>query len=141
MSDLSKVFMYKDYRPSHEIFTVLKELKNYYIVKKMDTLDNSVNEILPLEKNFAKNHMYTAQEFLNEADYIGKTGYYKDMPDFLKYAYDTFVLVYRDDYNELLYDTISNFFFITAALAPKEDFVVSDVQYPKIKFKKGLGKK
>ena len=110
------------------------------MVRRYDTVTDE-NSILVLEKNYVSSNLYTANDFLKNSVYVGKTGYYKGNNPLEKYLRDTLILVYKDEYNDLLYDTILEKFFVTPALYPLEDFVESKNQNERIRFKKGLGKK
>ena len=124
----------------NDIFLIVKELEDYYIVKRCDTItDEEKLEIS--SKDYVSENLYTAQDFLSNSIYVGKTGFYKGNNFLEKYLRDSMMLVYKDEYNDLLYDTILEKFFVTPSIYPIEDFVESKNQNEKIRFKKGLGKK
>ena len=139
MEEFNKVLLYKDKRHSNDIFTILKELENYYIVNKMDTIYNT-SDIISISKEYAEEFLYTATEFLNTSEFVGQTVYDPAMPELLKMVFNSFILVYKNDKNELMYDTIENKFFIQGPVFDKDNMYISDIQYPKYNFKKGLGK-
>ncbi len=141
--DLDKIFMFKgdrDLKEVNDIFIVIKELEEYYIVKRCDTITDE-EKIEALSKDYVVSNLYTVQEFLDNSVYVGKTGFYKNNNFLEKYLRDTIMLVYKDEHNDLLYDIIMEKFFVAPSIYPLEDFVESKNQNEKIRFKKGLGKK
>ena len=58
-----------------------------------------------------------------------------------KYIFETLTLVYKDEFNELLYDNITGNFFISPSKYEIDDFIYSKDQNTKVTFKRGLGKK
>ena len=131
-----KILMLKDGTPSNNYFEITSEINDYYILKRTDTIMPENTKIIALEKSYVEEHMYTASEFFQKADYIGLKGYYKNMTDFEKHIYQTFILIFKDEYNELLYDTISECIFIAPSLYDYKDFVACKDQDKNIKFKR-----
>ena len=141
--DLGKILMFKGDRnliEINDIFLILKNLEDYLIVKRCDTITGEENfEVL--DKDYINNNLYTAKEFFANSVYVGKTGYYKNNNFLEKYLRDSIMLVYKDEYNDLLYDTILEKFFVAPSIYPLEDFIECKNQDYKVRFKKGLGKK
>lgn len=141
--NLDKIFLFKDERnltEVNDIYIVLRELQDYYIVKKYDTLVNEDKGIKALSKEYVNNFLYTAADFFNGSTYIGEFGYYKDCTLLEKYLGYSVALVYKDEYNDLLYDSFLENFFVSPSIRPLEDFIPCENKSIKVRFRKCLGK-
>lgn len=144
MDNMDKVLMFKNVRTLEEVNDVyikIRELDNHFIVKKYDTIRCEEKDVLALEKDYIDANLYSLRDFFKNSVYIGKSGYYKDQGVLEKYIYKTIILVYKDEYNEIMYDTILRNFYVTPSLFPIEDFVPFKEQNNNVRFKKGLNKK
>ena len=141
---LDKILMHKGIRgvdALNDIYYIRRELENYLIVKAYDTCTREDKNIFAIKKEMVDSSFYTAKEFLENSNYIGISGYYKNMTDFEKFVSKDLITVYKDDYNILMYDSIINYFFITYPYYPEQDFIPFNNQNTKVRFKKGLGRK
>lgn len=139
MNNLENTLIFKDGRFSNDIFVILKELDNHYIVRREDTRTGKT-DIIALKKDYVSIYMYTAKEFIESSRYVGHSVYSPNMPEILIYMFQSLILVYKNDRNELYYDTLTNSFFISEAILKDEEIIISPVQYD-INFKNWLGKK
>lgn len=95
--ELDNILMYKDGRPSNNIYFIIKETKDYFITRKVDTLDDEETDIIALPKELVKEKMYTIKSFLENSIYVGKSGYYKGLDELTREIVESFILVYRDE--------------------------------------------
>ena len=54
---------------------------------------------------------------------MGKIGYYNKMNPLEKELYKSFVILYKDNFHELLYDTILDTCFLAGSIFDLEEFV------------------
>lgn len=144
MNRFNNILVYKEREDIHDIntiFFVRSIVNNYYILHKYDTIYNEYMDIVVFPKEYVEDKMYTVNDFFKGALYIGKKGYYIDMIDIEKYIYETLIIIYKDDYNELIYDDITENIFIAPSKYQLEDFIPFENQNSNVSFKRGLGKK
>lgn len=139
MDSLDKILMYKEYNNISEInnvFIITKEIDNYFIGRRYDTLCNSYSEFTAIDKNKIFDYMYSAKDFFKNSKYIGEKGYFDQMSQLEKYVYKSVILLYKDEYNELLYDTIMEKIYVSPSVYEIENFVYTDLQKDPQKTKK-----
>ena len=144
MNKFDNVLMYKtrlNVLDANTIFFISDIVNDYYILRKYDTIYNEYEDLVAFSKEYVEENMYTATAFFENSIYVGKNGYYKDMIEIEKYIFETLTLVYKDEFNELLYDNITGNFFISPSKYEIDDFIYSKDQNTKVTFKRGLGKK
>ena len=127
IENLKKTLLLKtnNHNNSNCVYKVLNEINDYLIVQQIDTLDNENNDIIAIPKTFMEENMYTLEEFLEKSTYIGQTGYYKNMTQLEKYIYSDLILLYKDNYNEILYDRLIDNLFIASSVYDINDFIPS----------------
>ncbi|MGN0993184.1 MAG: hypothetical protein ACI4PE_04620, partial [Bacilli bacterium] len=128
MEELSKIYLKKNYEDQNSVYMFLKSTKNkkYYILKSIDTITDE-EEIICIENDKFMKEFYCFQELIKQSNYVGKSGYYNKMNPFEKEIYKSFVILYKDNLHELLYDTILDTYFLAGSIFDLEDFVsVSD---------------
>ncbi len=144
MNKFDNVLMYKtrlNVLDANTIFFISDIVNDYYILRKYDTIYNEYEDLVAFSKEYVEENMYTVSDFFENSIYVGKNGYYKDMIEIEKYIFETLTLVYKDEFNELLYDNITGNFFISPSKYEIDDFIYSKDQNTKVTFKRGLGKK
>lgn len=144
MSDFNNILMYKNVKSIFDINTIffIKEIvDDYYIVQGYDTLYNEDKNICTFSRDYVEENMYTVSDFFKQAIYVGKKGYYEGMNDIEKYISETLIIVYKDSYNELLYDDITGNIFISPSRYNIKNFVPFSNQNNEVSFMRGLGKK
>lgn len=124
MEELSDIYLKKNYDAQNNIYIFLKETKNkeYCILKSMDTLTEEEEIICTLKEDFKKDY-YSFSDLIEPKNYVGEKGYYNKMNPFEKELYTSFVLLYKDNFHELLYDTILDTHFLAGSIFSLEDFV------------------
>ena len=144
MDKLDKILLYKcerDLDSFNDVFLIIRNLENYLIVKKYDTCTREEKGLSALSKEEVQKNFYTAKEFFENSKYVGKSGYYKGMTDIEKYVSSTQAIVYKDEYNEIIYDILMGTIFVSKTLYDEKDFIPFEEQPAKVRFKKGLNKK
>ena len=143
VDNLDKVLMFKKDREDDEVndvYIVIREVDDYYIVKKYDTIKEENKDIIALKKDYVSEELYSLREFFLNANYVGMSGYYRSMNALEKYIMQSLIVVYKDDYNDIVFDQILGNFFVTPALYELDDFVPFEKQNSRVRFKQGLGK-
>ncbi len=137
MSKLKEVFIKKEYntfddlKDINTVFFPLNIVEDYIIFKKFDTISQET-EIMAMKKEETKK-LYSMEEFLKTSIKIEKSGFYKGMLEFEKKLYESLIVCYVNDYNELSYDTTSDTFIINISVYNKENFIPFKEQ-PNISF-------
>ena len=142
MSLEENLYLNKQAKNSNNIYLLLNEVANYYIFKEYDTLLDEI-KIIAVDSLKKNQDFYPLESFLKNASYIGFNGFYKEMDELSKYIYEPLVLLYKNDYHELLYDTISEKIIVMASYYKKEDFTPLEKTAPPetIKYLKKLKNK
>lgn len=122
LEKLKQVYLKKDYDDPNTIYILIKIVDNYAIFRTLDTITLK-EEIIALPEIFLKTEFYTAYEYIKNAEFIGKTGFYKNMSDLEKYIYLNYILYYKDDFYELIYDTFDKKIKIMPSIYAIEDFI------------------
>lgn len=126
---IEKMFLKKKPITTYNVYIYLKKISSGSIIlKEVDTFDGSSEIILEKEEDFKKNY-YNVKELLKEENYINKSVYYSDALDLDKAVYETFVILYKDDNYELVYDLIKESCMIIPSIHKKEKMVLFDKQY------------
>ena len=144
MEKMDRILLYaceRDFDAANDILMILRDTGDYFIVKKYDTITCENKGIFALNKEKSKDAIYTAREFLQNSEYVGKAGYYKEMSKLEKYISQFQTIIYKDEFNELVYDSISEQIFVSYPFYNKSEFIPFEKQQTKVRFKKGLGKK
>ena len=122
LEKLKQVYLKKEYDDPNTIYILIKIVNNYAIFRTLDTITLK-EEIIALPEIFLKTEFYTAYEYIKNAEFIGKTGFYKNMSDLEKYIYLNYILYYKDDFYELIYDTFDKKIKIMPSIYAIEDFI------------------
>lgn len=122
LEKLKQVYLKKEYDDPNTIYILIKIVDNYAIFRTLDTITLK-EEIIALPEIFLKTEFYTAYEYIKNAEFIGKTGFYKNMSDLEKYIYLNYILYYKDDFYELIYDTFDKKIKIMPSIYAIEDFI------------------
>lgn len=124
MENLKKLYLRKDGKELNSVYLYLRTCKNnnFCICKKIDTIYKT-SEIVCSRIDDFKENFYNATELISTENYIGKSGYYKDMAELDIYIYKTYVILYKDSLYELIYDTIEDTCIVNASSNTKEDFI------------------
>ncbi len=128
MEDLNKIYLKKEFTSLEDLddtntaFILLRDVKNYMIFKKIDTVTLD-SEIVCLTKDEIKEKFYTAKEFIETSKFIGKSGYYKPMSELDKYTFESFIILYQNCNHMLIYDTILEQVFVTCSAYDDKDFI------------------
>ena len=122
LEKLKQVYLKKEYDDPNTIYILIKIVDNYAIFRTLDTITLK-EEIIALPEMFLKTEFYTAYEYIKNAEFIGKTGFYKNMSDLEKYIYLNYILYYKDDFYELIYDTFDKKIKIMPSIYTIEDFI------------------
>lgn len=125
MDEVSKLYLSKDFDKASNVYIFLKEVNGYTIFKEYDTNLDEFN-IIAVDDCDKNKEFYSFERFLKEATFFGSSGYFKGMFEVEKYTYESFVLLYKNYYHELLYDTISDKLLLGPSCYEKDDFVSSD---------------
>lgn len=142
MNNLRKILINRNddnYKDINVVYYIIKELEDYYITKRVDTITQE-ESFEAISKYFCKDNLYTLEEFFSTATFIGKSGYYIGSTELERFLQSSFVVVYKNETNDLVYDSILNYFFIMPSSYPIESFVPFEEQDETIRFKKGFGK-
>lgn len=124
MNDIEKVYLKRKNDNPNSIYIVLRELKNnnLVILKEIDTINDDEDIKLEVINDFKKDY-YPITSLLAKENYIGKTGYYKEMCELEQMVYETFIVLYRDKNYELIYDVLGDRNIINNCCYEKETFV------------------
>lgn len=124
MEDLSKIYLKKNYEDQNSAYILLKSTKDneYCILKSIDTITDE-EEIICVQRDEFMKEFYCCQELIKQSNYVGKSGYYNKMNPLEKELYKSFVILYKDNFHELLYDTILDTCFLAGSIFDLEDFV------------------
>lgn len=140
MDNLDKIYIRKDFDDLdnlvdiNNVFTYISLRDNYIILKKIDTITND-EDIVAISREVLEKEFYTVSDFLEEATFIGKSGYFDSMHYYETALYKTFIIVYASDKHWLIYDTFSESIFITVATYDMSKFIPFVSQYDDISFK------
>ena len=109
------------------IYYLIKETKNrkYVILREIDTILDDI-DIICIKKEELQEEYYQILELLKEENLLGVVGYYKDMNELEKYIYKSYMIMFRDEKYELIYDPILDRHFINRSLFEKESFVCEE---------------
>lgn len=127
MSDLDKLYLKRDNDNPNAVYLLLRELKGNGLVmlKEIDTITD--DECIKLEQvNDFKKDYYKFDNLLMKENYVNKTGYYEDMCELEVMVYETFVVLYRDNYYELLYDTFGDRRFVNNSQYDRNSFIETE---------------
>ena len=75
LEKLKQVYLKKEYDDPNTIYILIKIVDNYAIFRTLDTITLK-EEIIALPEMFLKTEFYTAYEYIKNAEFIGKTGFY-----------------------------------------------------------------
>ena len=128
MSSLDNVYLKKESDNPNAVYVYLKDLNkdDIILLKEIDTTSDEINVISSKKDSFNDEYV-SIKNLINEDNYIGETGYYKDMFEIEKYLYSTFVVMYRSDDYELLYDTFRDKYFVNVCFYSKDSFIPINV--------------
>lgn len=127
MSDLDKLYLKRDNDNPNAVYLLLRELKGNGLVmlKEIDTITD--DECIKLEQvNDFKKDYYKFDSLLMKENYVNKTGYYEDMCELEVMVYETFVVLYRDNYYELLYDVFGDRRFVNNSQYDRNSFIETE---------------
>lgn len=130
LEKLKQVYLKKDYDDPNTIYILIKTVDKHAIFRTLDTITLK-EEIIALPEIFLKTEFYTAYEYIKNAEFIGKTGFYKNMSDLEKYIYLNYILYYKDDFYELIYDTFDKKIKIMPSIYAIEDFIEKETPLTK----------
>lgn len=124
MGNFSKIYLKKSFEDQNNVYIFLKSTKDdgYCILKSIDTITKEEN-IICLQKDRFIEDFYCCKNLICQENYVGKIGYYNKMNPLEKELYKTFVILYKDNFHELLYDTILDTCFLAGSIFDLEDFV------------------
>lgn len=122
LEKLKQVYLKKDYDNPNTIYILIKIVDKHAIFRKLDTITLE-EEVVALPENFLKTKFYTAYEYIKNAKFIGTTGFYKNMNPLEKYIYLSYIIYYKDDFYELIYDTFDERMKIIPSVYAIEDFI------------------
>ena len=121
------------------LYTKIEEINGFVIIRKESTIDEDDNDIVSMPKGKFSKDYYPLKDFFKNAYFIGSSGYY-DYPgnEIDRYLYKDWVVLYRDNDNEFIYDSILEKFFIKHIYHELEDFVPikTDIEVPNIDIKR-----
>src|SRR5574344_2473472 len=111
MVNNKKIFLDRDNWNTNDIYYYLREVNDYILFRKLDTITKDV-DIVSINKDEAEKRFYSVEDFLNNSVYIGDSGYYEEMLPFERAIFQDHILLYKDPYHELLYDTILDDYYM-----------------------------
>lgn len=127
MDELNKVYLKKECDNPNAIYYLIKETKNrkYVILRKIDTILDDI-DIICIKKEKLQEEYYQILELLKEENLLGVVGYYKGMNELEKYIYQSYMIMFRDEEYELIYDPILDRHFVNRSSFEKESFVCDE---------------
>lgn len=139
MDNLDKVYLRKEfndmdsYKDVNNVYIYISERDNYYLLKKLDTLTKE-EDVVAISKDVINDEFYTALEFLEDATFIGKSGYFNGMHYYETALYKTFIIIYASSRHMLIYDTISDTLFVAPSSHDISKFIPFAEQYNDVSF-------
>lgn len=125
LDKLKNTYLKKEYDEPNTIFILLNKEKDIFIFKKIDTITLE-EDIVAIPQSIVVSKYYTGFEFIKKATYVGKSGFYKFMNPLEKTIYINYVLYYKDEFYELVFDTFDNRMKIIPSIYSLEYFVNVD---------------
>ena len=115
------------------VYTKLAEVHDFVIIRKESTLNEEENDVVSVTKDEFSKKYYSLKDFFKNAIFIGSSGYYDYPGNALdKHIYEDWVVLYRDDNNEFIYDDIFKRFIIKHVYHRVDEFVPlnTDIEVP-----------
>ena len=115
---------------ANTIYELLSKSKTgkYYYVKMIDTLTNE-SVITHFEKDDFEKNFYNISNLLCEECFVGKTGYYRTQSYEEKNIYSDLIILFKDSYYELLYDSKLESIYLEASIYKLNNFVELNINH------------
>lgn len=124
IENLKNVYLKRKYDNPNAIYYFIREIQDNNLMFKMVDTITLEEEYVVLPKTIVISNYYTAYEFIKDAKFIGKSGYFKTIPFHVdRTIYKSYILLYKDDYYELVYDTFDETMKILPSICDMKDFV------------------
>lgn len=130
MENIKNMYLCRKTGLANTIYKLLSKSKTgeYYYVKMIDTLTNETL-ITHFEKEDFEKDFYNMSNLICEECFVGKTGYYRTQSYEEKNIYSDSIILFKDSYYELLYDSKLESIYLQASRYKLNDFVELNINH------------
>lgn len=124
MENIKNMYLCRKTGLANCIYQLLSKSKTdkYYYVKRIDTLTNE-SLIMHFEKDDFEKDFYNISNLICEECFIGKTGFYTNQSYEERNIYSDSIILFKDSYYELLYDSKFETIYLSASIYDLNNFV------------------